>query len=38
MGTEEDADGNRIYTADAKPVQSDVMEIIGQGVADLTGG
>ena len=33
-----DADGNRIYTADAKPVQSDNMEIIGHGVADLTGG
>ena len=30
--------GNRIYTADAKPVQSDMMEIIGHGVADLTGG
>jgi hypothetical protein len=33
-----DAAGNRIYTSDGKPVQSDNMEIIGHGVADLTGG
>jgi TonB-linked SusC/RagA family outer membrane protein len=30
--------GNRIYTSDNKPVQSDEYQIIGNGVADLTGG
>ena len=33
-----DGAGNRIYTSDNKPVQSDSYEIIGNGVADLTGG
>ena len=30
--------GNRIYTADGSPVQSDTYEILGNGVPDLTGG
>ena len=30
--------GNRIYTAEGEVVQSDNYEILGNGVADLTGG
>ncbi len=30
--------GNRIYTAEGQVVQSDSYEILGNGVADLTGG
>jgi hypothetical protein len=33
-----DANGNRMYTSDGQPVQSDNYEILGKGVADLTGG
>jgi TonB-linked SusC/RagA family outer membrane protein len=34
-----DANGNRVYTSDhGQPVQSDEYEILGNGVADLTGG
>ena len=33
-----DSDGNRIYTQTGEPVQSDNYEILGNGVADLTGG
>ena len=33
-----DAAGNRMYTAEGQVVQSDSYEILGNGVADLTGG
>ncbi len=33
-----DAQGNKVYEANGSPVRSDVYEILGNGVADLTGG
>jgi TonB-linked SusC/RagA family outer membrane protein len=33
-----DENGNRVYTPTGEPVQSDKYEILGNGVADLTGG
>lgn len=33
-----DAQGNRVYTSEGVPVQSDKYEILGNGVADVTGG
>ena len=33
-----DTEGNKVYTSDGRPVRSDEMDILGYGVADLTGG
>ena len=33
-----DGQGNKVYEANGSPVRSDVYEILGNGVADLTGG